>query len=275
MVPASSGAATPQPAGTSQAESYWLVAGDGGVFAFGSAAFYGSLGGLPLNAPIVGMAPGSDDNGYWLVGADGGVFAFGNAGYYGSLPGDGIHVGDIVGIASTPTGNGYWLVGSDGGVFAFGDAGYYQSLPGIGLHPNAPVVSIAGTTDGGGYYLAGQDGGVFALGDAAFFGSFVDQTWQVPNFTPAVVGIALGSGSPPVTPGYHVVATNGQEAVQPGSGSTESMAIDGPAVGFSANLVATGTGQVSVIGTLPTVHEPGLTGVQLAAPVVGMFSFLT
>ena len=34
---------------------YWLVAEDGGVFAFGDAAFYGSMGGHHLNAPVVGM----------------------------------------------------------------------------------------------------------------------------------------------------------------------------------------------------------------------------
>jgi hypothetical protein len=269
LVPGTSGAATPQPA--VQVQNYWLVAADGGVFTFGNAGFYGSMGGMPLNAPIVGMAPGVGDAGYWLVGADGGVFTFGNAGFYGSMGGMPLNQ-PIVGMAATSDGKGYWLVASDGGVFAFGDAGFYGSLPGIGVQPNAPVVSIARTTDGNGYYLAGQDGGVFTFGDAAFYGSFLDQTWQVPNFTPAVVGLALNSGAP-VPPGYYVVATNGQEATQPGSTSTESMAIDGPAVGFSAGLVVTGTGQVSVIGTLPTVHDPGLTGEQLNAPVVGMFAF--
>jgi hypothetical protein len=37
---------------------YWLVASDGGIFAFGDAAFYGSTGGMPLNEPVVGMAAG-------------------------------------------------------------------------------------------------------------------------------------------------------------------------------------------------------------------------
>ena len=32
------------------------VASDGGVFSFGGAPFYGSMGGTPLNKPIVGMA---------------------------------------------------------------------------------------------------------------------------------------------------------------------------------------------------------------------------
>jgi hypothetical protein len=35
---------------------YWLVAGDGGVFAFGDAGFFGSQAGKPLNQPVVGMA---------------------------------------------------------------------------------------------------------------------------------------------------------------------------------------------------------------------------
>jgi hypothetical protein len=33
------------------------VAADGGLFAFGDAKFYGSTGGLHLNATVVGVAP--------------------------------------------------------------------------------------------------------------------------------------------------------------------------------------------------------------------------
>ena len=36
--------------------SYWTVASDGGIFAYGDAGFAGSHGGSALNAPIVGMA---------------------------------------------------------------------------------------------------------------------------------------------------------------------------------------------------------------------------
>ena len=35
---------------------YWLVGADGGVFAFGDAGYFGSMGGHPLNAPIVGIS---------------------------------------------------------------------------------------------------------------------------------------------------------------------------------------------------------------------------
>ena len=64
---------------------YWEVATDGGVFAFGDAHFYGSMGATPLNAQVVGITPTPDGKGYWEVAADGGVFAFGDAGFYGSV----------------------------------------------------------------------------------------------------------------------------------------------------------------------------------------------
>jgi hypothetical protein len=106
---------------------YWEAATDGGVFTFGSAGFYGSMGGRHLNAPIVGMAATPDGGGYWLVGADGGVFAFGNAGFYGSA-GTVRLTRPIVGMAATADGGGYWLVASDGGVFSYGDARFYGSM---------------------------------------------------------------------------------------------------------------------------------------------------
>ena len=71
-------------AATADAGGYWLVASDGGIFAFGDAAFYGSTGNIHLNKPIVAMAPTADGGGYWLVASDGGIFTFGDAGYYGS-----------------------------------------------------------------------------------------------------------------------------------------------------------------------------------------------
>ena len=75
-------------AATPDGKGYWLVAADGGVFAFGDAGFYGSTGGKKLNAPIVGMAATPDGKGYWLVAADGGVFAFGDATFHGSDGGE-------------------------------------------------------------------------------------------------------------------------------------------------------------------------------------------
>jgi len=66
---------------------YWLVAADGGVFAYGNAQFYGSMAGQALASPIVGITSSADGGGYTLVAADGGVFCFGDATFYGSVPG--------------------------------------------------------------------------------------------------------------------------------------------------------------------------------------------
>jgi len=119
---------------------YWLVASDGGIFAFGDAPFYGSTGALRLNKPIVGMAATPSGRGYWLVASDGGIFAFGDAPFYGSTGALRLNK-PIVGMAATPSGQGYWLVASDGGIFAFGDAAFYGSTGAISLA--RPVVSMA------------------------------------------------------------------------------------------------------------------------------------
>ncbi|MGO9027429.1 MAG: beta strand repeat-containing protein [Acidimicrobiales bacterium] len=149
-------------------KGYWLVAADGGIFAFGNAGFYGSTGGLTLNKPIVGMAATPDSKGYWLVASDGGIFAFGDAGFYGSTGSLTLNQ-PIVGVASTPDGKGYWLVAADGGIFAFGDAGFYGSTGSLTL--TKPIVGITASPDGQGYLLVAADGGIFAFGDAGFYGS--------------------------------------------------------------------------------------------------------
>ena len=59
---------------------YWLAAADGGVFAFGDAAFLGSTGALVLNSPMVGIASTPTARGYWLADADGAMVPFGDAG---------------------------------------------------------------------------------------------------------------------------------------------------------------------------------------------------
>ena len=100
-------------------DGYRFVASDGGVFDFGDAGFYGSTGGLQLNAPVVGMADTPSTNGYWLVASDGGIFSFGDARFFGSMGGRPLNK-PIVGMAATSDGDGYWLVASDGGIFSFG-----------------------------------------------------------------------------------------------------------------------------------------------------------
>ncbi len=182
-------------ASTPDGQGLWLVSSDGGVFAFGSAVFYGSTGSLHLNQPVVAVAPTPDGKGYWLVAADGGVFAFGDAGFYGSMGGTALNK-PIVGIAATPEGKGYWLVASDGGVFAFGSAAFDGSTGGRPL--NAPVVGMAAASSG--YWLVAADGGVFAFGQAPFAGSLGGTTLNAP-----IVGMA----SAPEGDGYWLAGADG------------------------------------------------------------------
>jgi hypothetical protein len=181
----------------SATQGYWTVSADGGVFAFGNAGFYGSLGSLALNGPIVAMAATPDGKGYWLTALDGGVFAFGDAAFQGSMGSVPLNQ-PIVGMASTPDGLGYWLTASDGGIFAFGDAAFHGSMGGNPLA--APVTGMAATDDGSGYWLVGADGSIFAFGDAPYFGS---QSGAPLNNS--VVGIAPAKGDL----GYLLVSIDG------------------------------------------------------------------
>jgi hypothetical protein len=44
---------------TRDGKGYWLVGSDGGIFTFGDAPFFGSLGNLRLSHPIVAAVPTS------------------------------------------------------------------------------------------------------------------------------------------------------------------------------------------------------------------------
>ena len=74
-------------AATRTGQGYWLSATDGGMFAFGDAAFFGSLGDIPLTRPVIGMVATKTGQGYLLATSEGGVFAFGDATFAGSPAG--------------------------------------------------------------------------------------------------------------------------------------------------------------------------------------------
>lgn len=181
---------------TPSGQGYWIVASDGGVFSFGDAQFYGSMGGHQLSAPMVGMAARPQGDGYWLAGSDGGIFSFGNAGFHGSMGGQHLNA-PIVAVCSTASGNGYWEVGADGGIYAFGDAPYNGSLPGLNVH----VSNIVGMdrNPSNGYWLVGSDGGIYSFA-ANFYGSMGGQHLNAP-----VVGMAANSSGT----GYWLVGADG------------------------------------------------------------------
>jgi type VII secretion-associated serine protease mycosin len=178
-------------------KGYWIVSADGRVRTYGSAHFYGDLGGRPLPQPIVAGARTPSGHGYWLTGADGSVYSFGDAKYRGSLTGRPLN-GRIVGMAATPSGRGYVLLGQDGGIFTFGDARFYGSTGGWRL--NAPVLDMTLTKNGGGYWFVAADGGVFTFGNAKFHGS----TGSMHLAAPVRSMTASASGS-----GYWMVADDG------------------------------------------------------------------
>jgi hypothetical protein len=149
---------------SSQIEGELYFTDRGRAFAFG-ARWWGDMGSVPLNQPVISAVATPSAGGYYMVAADGGVFAFGDAVFRGSMGGTRLNA-PVVGLTPDPDGEGYWLVASDGGVFAF-DAPFRGSLGAIRL--NAPVVGMVPYGDG--YLLVASDGGVFNFSNLPFEGS--------------------------------------------------------------------------------------------------------
>jgi hypothetical protein len=218
------GPGTAQPAAAASS-GYWLLGGDGGVFAFG-AGFFGAAASDPTRCPANttdrsepngtcwSMAPTPDGQGYWIVNGDTGrVYPYGDAGYFGQPADDfaGVareFVPNSVAMAATPDGGGYWVleVGLSGAgrVAHFGDAAYYgdtqmlASQNGAGF--NGTPVGLVATPDGHGYWEVHSDGGVFGFGDAAYQGSMGGRSLNAP-----VAGMAATHDGG----GYWLVARDG------------------------------------------------------------------
>ncbi|HEX2699617.1 MAG TPA: hypothetical protein VHM89_05360 [Acidimicrobiales bacterium] len=257
------GGTTPVPG-----SGYWMVASDGGIFAFGDAVFQGSTGAIKLNQPIVGMAATPTRKGYLLVASDGGIFAFGDAVFRGSTGAIKLNQ-PIVGMAATPNGGGYFLVAKDGGIFAFGNAVFRGSTGAIKLAQ--PIVGMDVTPSGNGYFLVAADGGVFAFGDAVFRGS----TGGIKLAKPIVGMTTTPSGN-----GYYLVAADGGifafgDAVF--RGSTGAIKLNQPIVGMSRSASGAGYRLVAADGGIFAFGDAlfkGSTGaIKLNKPMVGMSGF--
>jgi hypothetical protein len=262
------GNATPPPltqstCGPAEREGYWLVASDGGIFAFCGAGFHGSAGGGPLNQPVVGMEATPRRQGYWLVARDGGIFSYGDARFLGSTGAMRLNQ-PVVGMAATPSGNGYWLVAADGGIFAFGDAAFHGSTGALRLR--SPITGMAPTPTGRGYWLVAADGGIFAFGDAAFHGS----AGATPLAAPVV-----GMAATPTGRGYWLTAADGRVLAYgdaPGHGSVPGP-LNRPVVGMADRpaggyYLAATDGGIFSFGGAPFLGSTG--HLRLNRPVVGM-----
>jgi hypothetical protein len=152
---------------SSDGEGYFMVASDGGVFAFGDAKFEGSCPGIGACAgQAVAVMPDASGNGYWVVTSTGNVYAFGDAHYYGAPSPQSVPVTSGV---RTPDGGGYWILFGNGAVAGYGDAvGSNGPLNGTnGFNPATAIFAARG----GGYWIATATGGVFAYSGAPLYGS--------------------------------------------------------------------------------------------------------
>ena len=130
---------SPTPPTTSPTTAgYRLADSAGDVLSYGVAS-YGSLAGVTINKPVVGIASDACTGGYWLAAADGGVFSY-NAPFYGSAAGITLDK-PVVAITADPTTGGYWLAAADGGVFSYNAPFYGSATP--GTTPSGQVVGAA------------------------------------------------------------------------------------------------------------------------------------
>jgi hypothetical protein len=151
---------------------YFMVAADGGVFAFGDAKFEGSCPGIGgCSGAAVAVMPDATGNGYWLVTSTGHVYAFGDAVNYGQ---PGPQAVPVTAAVRTTDGRGYWLLFSNGVVAAYGDATNLGS-PAGSLGGSNPATAIFTTSSGQGYWIASANGSVFNYGDATNDGGMAGQ----------------------------------------------------------------------------------------------------
>ena len=152
---------------------YFMVASDGGVFAFGDARFAGSCPGIGgCVGAAVAVMPDASGNGYWLITSLGYVYGFGDAVNYG---GPGSQSVPVTSAVRTPDGQGYWVLFANGAISRFGDAGYFGSPAGQFGGFN-PATAIIATADSGGYWVASAAGAVDSFGDAPNDGSMTSMS---------------------------------------------------------------------------------------------------
>lgn len=255
----------------SGARGYRVASAAGSVIGFGVAPNCGSLAGLPVTSPVVGIASVPGGDGYWMATADGGVYAFGTAHLYpgknglfalGSLAGQPLP-GQIVAIISSRDGLGYMMVGADGSVYSFGDAPYLGSMAGVKL--TRPIVGMAIDPRTGGYWLVASDGGIFAF-DAHFYGSTGSIRLKKP-----IIGMEVDA----TTGGYLLVASDGGVFAFRAHfyGSTGSRTLSHAIVGLASDAAGGGYWMVGSGGAVYAFHAAyygSVSSNQVRTPVVGI-----
>jgi hypothetical protein len=181
-------------AGAPGAAGYYSLDAGGGVLAFGTATWHGSLRAKKSTQTPVDLTARRQGDGYWVLAANGGVFPFGAAQWYGSLSGFAGRI-KVRKVRASPTGRGYWILAANGRVYPFGDAGKAGSPAD---HGRTDVVDLAPTASGKGYWVVLSDGGVLAHGDAQHHGD-LKRTGRKPV---AIMGAPNGQG-------YQILSSDG------------------------------------------------------------------
>jgi hypothetical protein len=146
---------------------YFMVASDGGVFAFGDATFAGScysIGGC--SGAAVSVMPDASGHGYWLVTSTGAVYGFGDAPFLGAPGNTGA---PVMAAVRTPDGNGYWVLDAAGHVHGYGDA---ANLGNVQTSGDFSGITSSIWTDqfGDGYGVSALNGSVTVFGGVPGYG---------------------------------------------------------------------------------------------------------
>jgi hypothetical protein len=144
---------------------YFMVAADGGVFAFGDAKYEGSCPGIGgCSGAGVAVMPDASGNGYWLVTKSGSVYTFGDAPYLGAPGNTGSPVTSAVPM---PGGGGYLILTANGTVYNYGNA------PDVGGAFGEPATNAATAVlmnaQGTNGWVAFANGTVISMGAGAPF----------------------------------------------------------------------------------------------------------
>ena len=151
---------------------YFMVASDGGVFAFGDAKFEGSCPGIGgCVGTAVAVMPDASGAGYWLVTSAGAVYAFGDAPHLGAPGNTG---SPITSAVRTPSGNGYWILDASGTVHAYGDAASLGNDD--DSYGDNSASAIFTDIAGDGYGIATEEGELTTFGGVPNYGGMYGTT---------------------------------------------------------------------------------------------------
>ena len=112
---------------TPTGKGYWLVAADGGIFAYGDALFFGSMGGKPLNCPCRRHGSHADREGVLARRVRRRRSSPTATPCSTARPAPSSLNEPVVGMAPFGNDAGYWLVAADGGIFTYGGAPFLGS----------------------------------------------------------------------------------------------------------------------------------------------------